>query len=88
MTFFFVGAWHGDALNWILYGIYHGAGVALWLLYSQAMTRLNPDGYERLCANPVYRILCTGATTAFVAAGLALTLGMNSLLILLGRAFY
>lgn len=87
ITFFFVGAWHGDAIHWILYGIYHGAGVALWLLYSQTLTRLAPEGYERLRANLAYRAFCTIATVSFVSAGLVLTLGMNTTSVLFGRVF-
>jgi D-alanyl-lipoteichoic acid acyltransferase DltB (MBOAT superfamily) len=62
VTFFLVGAWHGQTTEFLFFGL-QGGGVAENLLYQVAMTRqLTPVGYERLCANPLYRALARGLT--------------------------
>jgi alginate O-acetyltransferase complex protein AlgI len=85
VTFFFVGAWHGDALNWILYGLYHGAGMSIWLVYSSTFGKRFPDAYQTLSENYLYRAASTLLTFAFVAFGLVITLGMGPLATLAAR---
>jgi D-alanyl-lipoteichoic acid acyltransferase DltB (MBOAT superfamily) len=63
VTFFLVGAWHGQTTEFLFFGLLQGGGVAGNRLYQVAMTRrLTPVGYERLCANPVYRAVARGLT--------------------------
>lgn len=63
VTFFLVGAWHGQTSEFLFFGVLQGGGVAGNKLYQVAMTqRLSPTGYARLCANPFYRALARGLT--------------------------
>jgi alginate O-acetyltransferase complex protein AlgI len=38
-TFLFCGYWHGPTLNFLLWGLYHGAGLVVYDLYRQGATR-------------------------------------------------
>jgi alginate O-acetyltransferase complex protein AlgI len=68
VTFFLVGAWHGQTSEFLFFGLLQGGGVAGNRLYQVAMTRrLTPAGYERLCANPVYRAMARGLTFTWFA---------------------
>lgn len=63
VTFFLVGAWHGQTSEFLFFGLLQGGGVAGNRLYQVAMTRrLTPAGSEALCANPVYRAVCRALT--------------------------
>ncbi len=79
ITFFFVGAWHGDALHWILYGIYHGLGLSIWVLYSQGMKHYASDVHAKLESNRIYQSVSIFVTVSFVAWGLLITLGIETL---------
>ncbi|WP_428485565.1 MBOAT family O-acyltransferase [Rhodopila sp.] len=68
VTFFLVGAWHGQTSEFLFFGLLQGGGVAGNRLYQVAMTRrLTPSGYGRLCANPVYRAVARGLTFTWFA---------------------
>jgi alginate O-acetyltransferase complex protein AlgI len=68
VTFFLVGAWHGQTSEFLFFGILQGGGVAGNRLYQVAMARrLTPAGYERLCANPLYRAISRGVTFTWFA---------------------
>jgi D-alanyl-lipoteichoic acid acyltransferase DltB (MBOAT superfamily) len=73
-TFILIGAWHGDKLHWVLYGAYHGLGLALYLLFNDTLTNRIPTLGERLRVNLIYRATCIFLTFNFVAWGLLLTL--------------
>lgn len=72
-TFFFMGAWHGDGLNWLLYGLYHGTGMAALVVGRRAIAAASPDLAERLAASRVFHVLSVFTTVSFVAVGLLLT---------------
>jgi D-alanyl-lipoteichoic acid acyltransferase DltB (MBOAT superfamily) len=68
VTFFLVGAWHGQTSEFLFFGVLQGGGVAGNRLYQVAMTRrLTSAGYGRLCANPVYRAMARGLTFTWFA---------------------
>ena len=68
VTFFLVGAWHGQTSEFLFFGILQGGGVAGNRLYQVAMTRrLTASGYERLCVNPAYRAVARGLTFSWFA---------------------
>ena len=68
VTFFLVGAWHGQTSEFLFFGILQGGGVAGNRLYQVMMTRrLTPAGYERLGENLAYRALARGLTFAWFA---------------------
>jgi alginate O-acetyltransferase complex protein AlgI len=68
VTFFLVGAWHGQTSEFLFFGLLQGGGVAGNRLYQVAMTRrLTPAGYGRLCAIHWYRALSRGLTFTWFA---------------------
>ena len=68
VTFFLVGAWHGQTSEFLFFGLLQGGGVAGNRLYQVAMTRrLGAAGYERLGLNPIYRALSRGLTFTWFA---------------------
>jgi alginate O-acetyltransferase complex protein AlgI len=68
ITFFLVGAWHGQTSEFLFFGLLQGGGVAGNRLYQVAMTRrLTPAGYGRLSANPIYRATSRGLTFTWFA---------------------
>jgi alginate O-acetyltransferase complex protein AlgI len=71
VTFFLVGAWHGQTSEFLFFGLLQGGGVAGNRLYQVTMTKLlTPAGYGRLCANAVYRTLARGLTFTWFACTL------------------
>ncbi|HET6606913.1 MAG TPA: MBOAT family O-acyltransferase [Rhodopila sp.] len=71
VTFFLVGAWHGQTSEFLFFGLLQGGGVAGNRLYQVWMTkRLSPAGYEGLCRNPLYRALTRGVTFTWFACTL------------------
>lgn len=38
-TFFVCGAWHGDGLNFVLWGLYHGIGLAILNIYTHIVKK-------------------------------------------------
>ncbi len=68
VTFFLVGAWHGQTSEFLFFGLLQGGGVAGNRLYQVAVTRrLTPAGYAALCANPLYRSIARGLTFTWFA---------------------
>jgi alginate O-acetyltransferase complex protein AlgI len=68
VTFFLVGAWHGQTSEFLFFGLLQGGGVAGNRLYQVTMTKwLTPAGYERLGANPIYRMFARGLTFTWFA---------------------
>jgi D-alanyl-lipoteichoic acid acyltransferase DltB (MBOAT superfamily) len=68
ITFFLVGAWHGQTSEFLFFGVLQGGGVAGNRLYQVAMARrLSASGYRRLCENAVYRALSRGLTFVWFA---------------------
>jgi D-alanyl-lipoteichoic acid acyltransferase DltB (MBOAT superfamily) len=85
VTFVLMGVWHGNGLNWLLYGCYHGVALSGELLYRAAMERFCPDLYDRLIASRPYRWACVFLMFNFVAWGLLLTEPLADLARLLAR---
>jgi D-alanyl-lipoteichoic acid acyltransferase DltB (MBOAT superfamily) len=68
VTFFLVGAWHGQTSMFLFFGVLQGGGVAMNKLYQIVMTdRLSRKGYRALCGQPVYRALARGLTFTWFA---------------------
>lgn len=68
VTFFLVGAWHGQTAEFLFFGVLQGAGVAgnkLWQIAMQgALTR---KGYRSLAGNWLYRTASRGLTFTYFA---------------------
>ena len=68
VTFFLVGAWHGQTMTFLFFGVLQGSGVALNRLYQMAMIRtLGKKRYYTLCADPFYRAVARGLTFTWFA---------------------
>jgi alginate O-acetyltransferase complex protein AlgI len=85
VTFVLLGAWHGDAVHWVLYGCYHGAGLSIHQLWRASLDRLAPELLERLDASRVYSAACAVLTLNFVAWGLLLTVPTSQASALIAR---
>lgn len=63
VTFFLVGAWHGQTRAFLFYGVLQGFGISANKLYQMTMTaRLGKKPYRELCAHYIYRSCCRGLT--------------------------
>ena len=63
VTFFLIGAWHGQTSSFLFYGVLQGLGTSLNKLYQVKMAdRLGRKQYRALCVNPVYRASARGLT--------------------------
>jgi alginate O-acetyltransferase complex protein AlgI len=68
VTFFLVGAWHGQTSMFLFFGVLQGGGVAANKLYQIIMTAaLSRRGYRALCANRLYAALARGLTFTWFA---------------------
>lgn len=68
VTFFLVGAWHGQTSMFLFFGVLQGGGVAINKLYQNIMTeRLGRKAYRALCDKPIYRSLSRAITFAWFA---------------------
>lgn len=85
VSLFLVGAWHGDGINWALYGCYHGAALCMHQLWCLAIDRWLPAAGAWLRSCLVYRVACVLVTFNYVAWGLLLTFPLGQLPSLLGR---
>jgi FkbH-like protein len=71
VTFFLVGAWHGQTSEFLFFGLLQGGGVACNKLYQTAMTKaLGRKRYLALSGNAFYAAICRGL--AFVWFGFTL----------------
>jgi D-alanyl-lipoteichoic acid acyltransferase DltB (MBOAT superfamily) len=71
-TFLFCGYWHGPTLNFLLWGLYHGAGLIVYDLYRQGATkrRLKRKGKPLFpYAEPLGRAASIALTFCFVSLG-------------------
>jgi len=84
VTFLLMGAWHGDGVNWVVYGLFHGASMSLWALKRWAEDSLAPDFFEKLRENPVYRWACIAFTFNYISFGMLLMIDFKTLSKLLG----
>jgi alginate O-acetyltransferase complex protein AlgI len=63
VTFFLIGAWHGQTSSFLFYGVLQGLGTSLNKLYQVKMAdRLGRKQYRTLCASPLYRACARGLT--------------------------
>lgn len=91
VTFFLVGAWHGQTAAFLFFGVLQGGGVAGNRLYQVEMNRwMTPVRYRQLATDPIYRAFARGLTFTWFAftllwfwanwaqiGGLAATLGFG-----------
>lgn len=57
MTFLLAGIWHGDGMNFFIYGVLHGSAFMVWLSYKHLLQgRLGKEGMKRYMDNPWVRL--------------------------------
>jgi D-alanyl-lipoteichoic acid acyltransferase DltB (MBOAT superfamily) len=68
VTFFLVGAWHGQTSKFLFFGVLQGGGVAANKLYQIQMARIfGRKRYRAVCAIPFYRMLSRALTFTWFA---------------------
>ncbi len=68
VTFFLVGAWHGQTAAFLFFGVLQGGGVAANKLYQITMAQmLTRKRYRALAVKPVYIACCRGLTFTWFA---------------------
>jgi D-alanyl-lipoteichoic acid acyltransferase DltB (MBOAT superfamily) len=68
VTFFLVGAWHGQSTEFLFFGLLQGGGVAVNKLYQTFMIgRLGRKGYRALCTKRLYVMVSRGLTFIWFA---------------------
>jgi len=72
ITFIACGMWHGEALNFILWGAYHGLGISMVNIYQRGKRNIQSPFFQRYYASRTSHILGTIATFNFFALGLLL----------------
>lgn len=79
------GIWHGPSLNFVVFGLIHGVGVAVAQLYADALrARLGREGMRAYLANPWIRRVATGVTLNYACFSfLFFTPGMDGTIRLL-----
>jgi D-alanyl-lipoteichoic acid acyltransferase DltB (MBOAT superfamily) len=71
MTFFLVGAWHGQTSEFLFFGFLLGFGVAANQLYQILLRKqLAPQRYKALASNVVYIAFCRGLTFTWLTFAL------------------
>ena len=85
VTFLACGAWHGEALHFILWGAYHGAGISLLMIYQRRKRSIRAPLVQRYFRSRTSRVVGSVVTFHFFALGLALfVLDLGQLRELLG----
>lgn len=69
VTFAICGLWHGPALHFLLWGLYHGVLLSLYALYARAERSLAPVRPRSQMAERVGRAASQGGTFLLVTAG-------------------
>jgi D-alanyl-lipoteichoic acid acyltransferase DltB (MBOAT superfamily) len=78
-TFLVMGMWHGDAVNWVAYGLFHGLSMSLWALKRSLEDGLAPDFFAALRENAAYVWACRAFTFCYVSFGMLLMLDFKTL---------
>jgi len=72
ITFIACGMWHGESANFILWGAYHGIGIALLTIYQRQKRRVRSPFLQRYFRSRVSTAVGVLVTFNFFALGLAL----------------
>ncbi len=89
VTFIACGMWHGNSLNFVLWGAYHGLGISTAIVYQRQKKRLRSRSLQAYFASRYSRMAGALLTFNFFAAGLALfVLDTGKLRILLSAVFH
>jgi len=72
VTFLICGMWHGDTINFLLWGLYHGIGIAVVNTYRSYKRKIKSPILRRYFASSGSKIVGIVATFNFFAIGIVL----------------
>jgi len=72
ITFIACGMWHGETANFILWGAYHGVGIAYLTIYQRAKRKARSPLLQKYFRSKTSTVLGTILTFNFFALGLSL----------------
>ena len=87
VTFFLCGAWHGPTFNFILWGLYHGIGIAAVNVYQKWKRQLRHPITLKYFTSPLSYGLGVVLSFNFFALGLLFILDAQQLASVLGQLF-
>jgi alginate O-acetyltransferase complex protein AlgI len=87
VTFFLCGAWHGPTFNFILWGLYHGIGIAAVNVYQKWKRQVRQPAALKYFASPLSYGLGVVLSFNFFAMGLLFILDAQQLASVLGQLF-
>ncbi len=86
VTFVTCGIWHGDTFSFVLWGLYHGVGIAAVNTYQSWKRKVRHPAAIAYFVSPYSRVLGTALTFNFFAVGLLpFVLDVHQIRTLLGR---
>jgi D-alanyl-lipoteichoic acid acyltransferase DltB (MBOAT superfamily) len=65
LTFLVIGLWHGVNTGFVLFGLAHGLGIVVVMLYSSAWDKM-PASFRRFTETPVMRLASVALTFSYV----------------------
>jgi alginate O-acetyltransferase complex protein AlgI len=77
VTFVVCGMWHGETANFIIWGLYQGAGIAVMNIYRGYKRRITNPRLQKYFVSPYSKVVGIVGTFNYFAFGL-LILSMNS----------
>ncbi len=78
ITFFIMGAWHGDTIGWIGYGLVLAFGLVITITYGRLADKYIPN-IRVIRENSIYRIFSAAGTIGYVCICLSMTLDFKDL---------
>jgi len=88
ITFLACGMWHGEPINFILWGAYHGIGISILTVYQRLKAKIRLDYVRKYFSSPFSKAVGTFLTFNFFALGLSLfVLDLGRFKILIARIF-
>jgi D-alanyl-lipoteichoic acid acyltransferase DltB (MBOAT superfamily) len=86
LTFIVMGVWHGDAWVCLLYGLWHGAGLAGFKLFETYVKRVAPRAAAWMLRSRAWYALAVLLTWTFFFAGLVVFSGQSDKLVAVAAA--
>jgi alginate O-acetyltransferase complex protein AlgI len=72
ITFLVCGLWHGEGANFVLWGLFHGVGIATVNVYQSWKRKIRHERALRYFRSPVSYCVGVAATFSFFAVGLTM----------------
>jgi len=72
ITFIACGMWHGETINFLLWGAYHGLGISVLTIYQRQKRKVQNPLLQRYFRSRASAVIGTIATFNFFSIGLAM----------------